>query len=68
MRDRLFNITKLVAGVLKEVAEMHKELDKAIDLKPGNIFRMEEYECIVLECVEDGAKVLMRKLKSEGEK
>ena len=67
MKQALDNITKCVAGILKEVAELKKSCEetKLSDLKPGETFMIADYEFIVLEHTAAGTKVITKGLWQE---
>lgn len=67
MKQALDNITKCVAGILKEVAELKKSCEetKLSDLKPGETFMIADHEFIVLEHTAAGTKVITKGLWQE---
>lgn len=62
MKQRLDSITKHIAEILKEVAELQKgcKETKLSDLKPGETFMIEDHEFIVLEHTAAGTKVISK--------
>ena len=67
MKQRLDNITKFVAEILKEVAELKKgcEETKLSDLKPGETFMIADHEFLVLDHTEIGTKVISKDMWQE---
>lgn len=67
MKQRLDNITKFVAEILKEVAELKKgcEETKLSDLKPGETFMIADHEFLVLDHTETGTKVISKGMWQE---
>lgn len=67
MKQRLDNITKFVAEILKEVAELKKgcEETKLSDLKPGETFMIADHEFLVLDHTETGTKVISKDMWQE---
>lgn len=67
MKQRLDNITKFVAEILKEVEELKKgcEETKLSDLKPGETFMIADHEFLVLDHTETGTKVISKDMWQE---